>query len=73
MTNEQKCLGILADCTIGATYDALRARGITDATLDALVADGRLATRVSVMANPKGLEVRWYELPGKARPSAARR
>jgi hypothetical protein len=58
--NQAKALTILADCPIGATHHALLARQVTAETLDALVRDGVITTRLATMANPKGLEVRWY-------------
>jgi hypothetical protein len=63
--NEQKALHILADCPIGATRDALLARGVKPATLEQLVWAGTITTRTAVMANPKGMEVVWYALASK--------
>jgi hypothetical protein len=57
-----KALTILAGCHNGATELTLANHGISRATLDALVAEGRITHTVETMANPKGLKVDRFKI-----------
>jgi hypothetical protein len=57
---ERKALALLATCSTGATGPALEARGVTQATLDGLVARGLVISHLRTFANPPGLKVMHY-------------
>jgi hypothetical protein len=59
---ERKALMLLADCSSGATGPALEARGVSEATLDRLVANGLVISHLRRFANPPGLTVMHYWL-----------
>jgi hypothetical protein len=60
-TAENEALALLADCSSGATGPALAARGVTQVTLDRLVARGLVTARLRTFANPPGLTVTHYQ------------
>lgn len=55
-----ECLRILAQCEMGATEDALLARGITKEILVVLHEDGWIDGQVRRMAKPAGLAFNHY-------------
>jgi hypothetical protein len=59
---DRKALALLADCSSGATGPALEARGVSEATLDRLIAQGLVMSRLRHFANPRGLTVMHYWL-----------
>jgi hypothetical protein len=59
---QRRALEILAGCEQGATLDSLKTCGVSQRTIDSLIARGRISTRIAVMAKPKGLEVTWLQL-----------
>jgi hypothetical protein len=61
-TTERAALELLATCGSGATGPALAARGVTQATLDRLIARGLVTSRLRTFANPPGLTVTHYWL-----------
>jgi hypothetical protein len=58
--SERRALMILADCSTGATGPALQSRGVSEATLTALVSRGLVVSHLRTFANPPGLRVMHY-------------
>lgn len=50
----------LAGCPSGATLDALRACGHTDAEIAAAVASGEVVSETRNYANPRNFKVQWF-------------
>lgn len=59
---QRHALELIAGCEHGITLDSAKLNGISQRTIDSLIARGRIRTRIASMAKPAGLEVTWLHL-----------